>query len=159
MAKASKPVDLLNKHLTKEEYNKRKEQEEKLKGKDDKVYEAPANLSKEGKDIYNFLVGELKESGILNNLDITILLTCVDSILRMEECRKIIDKNGIVITTEDGAMYRNPATTIYKDYNAIFNKCCMELGLSPSSRSKLSVIKVNAKAKENDPVLKALKGK
>ncbi|WP_349401350.1 phage terminase small subunit P27 family [Clostridium perfringens] len=158
MAKASKPVDLISKHLTKEEYAQRKEQEDKLKGKDDMVYVTPSYLSEKEKEVYNFLVGELKESGILNNLDITILLTCVDSIIRMRECRDLINKQGLVVFKEDGTPARNPATTIYKDYNSIFNKCCMELGLSPSSRSKLSIINVNAQEKKDDPILKALKG-
>ncbi|MDK0745836.1 phage terminase small subunit P27 family [Clostridium perfringens] len=158
MAKASKPVNLLNKHLTKEEIANRKEQEEKLKGRDNKVYRTPATLSKEGKKVYKNLVGELRESNILNNLDIEILLTTVDSILRMQECKDIIDKTGVILTKEDGTLYRNPATTIYKDYNAIYNKCCMELGLSPSSRSKLSLINVNAQQNKNDPLLAALGG-
>ncbi len=158
MARASKPVDLISKHLTKEEYSQRKEQEEKLKGKDDMVYVTPSYLSQKEREVYNFLVGELKESGILNNLDITILLTCVDSIIRMQECRDLINKQGLVVLKEDGTPVRNPATTIYKDYNSIFNKCCMELGLSPSSRSKLSIINVNAQEKKDDPILKALKG-
>ena len=38
MAKASKPVSLSSKHLTKEEIEARQEAEDKLKGNDDKVY-------------------------------------------------------------------------------------------------------------------------
>lgn len=160
MAKSCKPIDLQSKHLTKEEYENRKEQEEKLKGNNDKVYKVPKSLSKnkEGKKLYKFIVKELKESNILNNLDITILETCVDAILKKDECKKLISELGLLIPKADGSLGRNPATTIYKDYNSIFNKCCMELGLSPSSRSKLANINVQAKNKEDDPVLKALAG-
>ncbi|MDZ4994385.1 phage terminase small subunit P27 family [Clostridium perfringens] len=160
MARSSKPVELIKEssRLTKEEYESRKLQEEKLKGNDDKVYKAPSYLSKVEKKIYKNLVKELQTSNILNNLDITILVTCVDSIVKMEECRQLINENGLVVTKTDGTLTRNPASTIYKDYNAIFNKCCMELGLSPSARSKLSVINMNAKANDEDPLLKALKG-
>lgn len=158
MARASKPVDLQASHLTKEEYTNRKEQEEKLKGNDNLVYKAPKNLSKEGKKLYKFIVNELRESAILNNLDITILETCVDAILKMQECNKLIEEHGLLITKTDGSLVRNPASTIYKDYNAIFNKCCMELGLSPAARSKLASINVQAKANSEDPLLKALQG-
>ena len=158
MAKAPKPIELQNKHLTKEEIENRKEQEERLKGADNKVYKPPKNLSKEEKKIYKFLVNELKESGILCNLDITILKTTVDSIRRMEECKKNIDTYGVVLTKEDGSLYRNPATIIYKDYNSIFNKCCMELGLSPSARARLAQFNIQAEKDKEDPVLKALKG-
>ncbi|AUN22520.1 terminase [Clostridium botulinum] len=158
MAKAPKPIELQNKHLTKEEIENRKEQEDRLKGADNKVYKSPKNLSKEEKKIYKFLVNELKESGILCNLDITILKSTADSIYRMEECKKNIDTYGVVLFKEDGTLYRNPATTIYKDYNSIFNKCCMELGLSPSARARLAQVNIQAQQEKEDPVLKALKG-
>ncbi|ACA54658.1 phage terminase small subunit P27 family [Clostridium botulinum] len=158
MARASKPVDLQTSHLTKEEIESRKEQEERLKGNSDKIYKPPKHLSKEEKKIYKFLVNELKESSILCNLDITILKTTVDAICRMEECKENINKYGVVLTKEDGTLYRNPATTIYKDYNSIFNKCCMEIGLSPSARAKLSVLNVNAQQEKEDPLLKVLRG-
>lgn len=156
MARASKPVDLQTAHLTKEEKEARKEQEEKLKGNDSLVYKAPKTLSKEGKKLYKFMVEELRESGILNNLDITMLETCVDAIIKMNECKELIDKYGLVTTKENGDLVRNPASVIYKDYNAIFNKCCMELGLSPSSRSKLASINVQVQQNKEDPLLKIL---
>ena len=157
MAKAPKPIELQNKHLTKEEIENRKEQEERLKGANNIVYKTPKNLSKEEKKIYKFLIAELKESGILCNLDITILEATCDAICRMEECKNTINKFGIVLEREDGTLYRNPATTIYKDYNSIFNKCCMELGLSPSARSRLAQVNINAQQKKEDPVLSILR--
>lgn len=159
MAKAPKPIELQNKHLTKEEIENRKEQEERLRGADNKVYKTPKNLSKEEKKIYKFLVGELKESGILCNLDITILKTTCDAICRMEECRNNINQHGVVLEKEDGTLYRNPATTIYKDYNSIFNKCCMEIGLSPSSRSRLAQFNINSIQEKEDPLLQILGNK
>lgn len=158
MARASLPVDLQASHLTKEEYTNRKKQEEQLKGNNNLVYKPPKNLSREEKKLYKFLVGELQSSGILNNLDITMLETCVDSMVKMQECKQILDTYGLVTTKEDGSLVRNPASVIYKDYNAIFNKCCMELGLSPSSRSKLAVLKVNVQTEKQDPALAILNG-
>lgn len=158
MARASKPVDLQSAHLTKEEYNKRKQAEQKLKGNDGLVYKPPKHLSNDEKKLYRFLVKELKESGILNNLDITILETTVDAIVKMQECKQLLDEHGLVITKTDGSLIRNPASTIYKDYNAIFNKCCMELGLSPSARSKLAVLNIKNEQNKQDPLLQVLNG-
>lgn len=158
MARASKPVDLQSAHLTKEQIRNRKEQEEKLKGNDDLVYKPPKNLSKEGKKLYKFIVTELQSSGILNNLDITMLETCVDAIIKMTECKELLDKYGLVTIKENGDLVRNPASVIYKDYNAIFNKCCMELGLSPSSRSKLANLNIQTQQNKEDPLLKILNG-
>ncbi len=158
MARASKPVDLQAAHLTKEEYNRRKQAEQDLKGNDDLVYKPPKTLSKEEKKLYKFIVQQLQASDILNNLDITILETTVDAIVRMQECKQLIDEHGLVTIKEDGSLIRNPASVIYKDYNAIFNKCCMELGLSPSARSKLAVLNVKTEQDKQDPLLKVLQG-
>lgn len=156
MAKAAKPVEMQSRHSTKKEIEDRKREEGKLKGNNDLVYKAPSYLSKEEKKIYKFLVEQLKNTGILNNLDITILETTVDAIFNMQKAKKIIDEIGLVTKKENGELVRNPATLIYKDYNAIFNKCCMELGLSPSARAKIASINVQANADKDDPLLKAL---
>lgn len=159
MAKSAKPVDINNTHFTKQEIQERKEAEEKLKGNDDIVYSAPKELrTKKEKDLYNFLVTELKASGILNNLDITILVQTVDAIVQMQNAKKIIKKHGQVITKSDGSLQKNPAINIYKDYQQIFYQCCLQLGLSPSARAKLSVINVQNKQLSEDPLIKALKG-
>lgn len=157
VARHSKPTSLSTGKIGKEEIEKRKNQEEKLKGNDDLVYEPPKHLSKKEKELYSFLVEELRASGILNNLDVTILETTVDAIVRMKESNKLIKKYGLIVEKADGSLQRNPASTIYKDYNAIFNKCCMELGLSPSSRARLTVINVNAQKDNEDPLLKMMK--
>jgi P27 family predicted phage terminase small subunit len=158
MARASKPVDLQTAHLTKEEYNQRKQAEKKLKGNDDLVYKPPRHLSRDEKKLYKFLVQELQASGILNNLDITMLETTVNAIVRMQECKQLINEHGLVTFKEDGTLVRNPASVIYKDYNAIFNKCCMEIGLSPSARSKLAVLNVKNEQDKQDPLLQVLNG-
>lgn len=158
MAKASKPVELITKHLTKQEMEERKQAEEKLKGNDDLVYKIPKYLSSEEKKVYKFLVNELHASEILCNLDINIIEQTVSAIIKMKECKKFIDEHGIVIIKENGDMIKNPACTAYKDYNAIFNKGMQELGLSPSARSRLAQLNINAKQEAEDPLLKALNG-
>lgn len=158
MARAAKPAELQTRHFTKEEIAERKEAEEKLKGNDNLVYKPPKHLEPEEKKLYKFLVKELEASGILCNLDINILEQTVDSIRRMRECRELITQYGILIIKENGELVKNPACTAYKDYNSIFNKCCMELGLSPSSRARLAQVNINAKQTDDDPLLQALRG-
>ena len=159
MAKSAKPVNVNNAHLTKQEVQERKDQEEKLKGNDDLVYLPPKDLTtKKEKEIYNYLVNELKSSGILNNLDIPILVQTVQSIIHMREANKLMKKRGIVLFKSDGSAQKNPACTVYKDYQSIFYQCCLQLGLSPSSRAKLTLINLHDKQKKDDPVYKALRG-
>ncbi|MCT4543496.1 MAG: phage terminase small subunit P27 family [Vallitalea sp.] len=157
MAKASKPVEMTSKHLTKQEIAERKKEEEKLKGNDDKVYKPPSHLSKEEKKLYKFLVKELRESSILCNLDITILETTVDAIVNMQKCKQKINELGIVVKKGNGDIVKNPACTAYKDYNSIFNKCLQELGLSPSARARLSQLNVQTEKNKNDEILKIRK--
>ena len=158
MARASKPVEITNKHLTQQEIDKRKQAENNLKGKSDLVYKAPKYLSAPEKKLYKFFVNELKSSGILCNLDINILEQTCTAIVKMQECKDFIDEHGTVITKENGDMVKNPACNVYRDYNAIFNKGMQELGLSPSSRSRLAQLNINAKQEAEDPLLQILRG-
>ena len=153
-----KPIELSTGHYTKEEIEQRKEAEEKLKGNSDLVYEVPKQLkAKREKDMYLFLVGELKASNILNNLDINILIQTVNSIFQMEEANKKIKEFGQVIQKTDGSLQKNPAINIYKDYYSIFYQCCSQLGLSPMSRSKLATLSLAKTEEDNDELLNILK--
>jgi len=152
------PVNLQSSNLTKVEIAKREAEEKKLKGKSTKVYRAPTHLSKEEKKVYRFIVNELKESDVLNNLDITIVEVAADSVLKMKECKDIIEDLGIVLSS-GGKKVKNPAINAFKDYNTIYNKCCMELGLSPSARARLASINVQKKTTGDDPLLNALRKK
>lgn len=158
MARAPKPVDITNKHLTKQEIEERRQAEKKLKGNSNLVYKSPKKLSAPEKRFYRFFVDELQTSGILCNLDINILEQTCTAIVKMQECKDFINEHGIVIVKENGDMVKNPACNAYKDYNTIFNKGMQELGLSPSSRSKLAQMNVNAKQEADDPLLKILRG-
>ncbi|OOM72507.1 hypothetical protein CLPUN_47000 [Clostridium puniceum] len=75
-------VATTSKHLTHEERKARQEQENKLKGKADKL-KPPTYLNSHQKKIFKYIVSELESSGILGNLDIYILTTA-----RIEEKTK-----------------------------------------------------------------------
>jgi len=159
MSKGSMPVDLVASHLTKEQIAERKQAEEKLKGDDSLVYTTPKELStKTEKELYQFLVNAMKASNILNNLDVQILVQTVDAIMNMREAKKAIRKYGQVTQKADGTLNKNPACTVYKEYSQIYYQCAMQLGLSPSSRSKLALDSTKEKEKSSDPLLQILKG-
>ncbi|MBM6819958.1 phage terminase small subunit P27 family [Clostridium saudiense] len=156
MAKASKPVSLMTKNLTKEEKEARLEAESKLKGNADLVYEAPTDLVKEEKEVYLFLVNELRELDIINNLDIELLKLASNSIVELKKARVNVRKYGQLIQKPDGSLVKNPAITILRDYEAIFNRCCRELCLSPQSRMALSKMMADIQANSEDELLKIL---
>lgn len=156
MAKASKPVALMQKNLTKEERELREEAEAKVKGKADLVFEAPTDLVKEEKEVYLFLVNELKELDIINNLDIELLKMVSNAVVELKKARVNVRKYGQLIEKSDGSVQKNPAITIVKDYESIFNRCCRELCLSPQSRMALSKVMADIQANSEDELLKVL---
>ena len=60
------------KSLFKEEKDIRLRNEERLKGKDDKI-KPPSYLNRNQKTIFKYIVQEMQESNVLSNLDIYIL--------------------------------------------------------------------------------------
>lgn len=140
----------MNKHLTKEEIEGRQAIENKLKGNDDKL-KPPTYLNKNQKKIFKTIVCELKESGILSNLDNYILSTAAIAIDRLQEIEKIIN--------EDIQNLYNKDLMASKDkYTKDLFRCCNELSLSPQSRAKFANINIQARTNKEDPLLKALSG-
>lgn len=156
MAKASKPsrlIELESYSGNKDKLNKRIEMEEALKGGDDKVYKPPKHLNKPTKKVYKAIVDELREAGILTNVDSYIIETTADAIVRMRNCSILIDKYGELVDktnerTKQVELMKNPAITAYKDYQQIFLQGCRELGMSPSQRSKIGQLNIE-KAEED----------
>lgn len=140
----------MSKNLTKEEREIRLETEDKLKGRADKI-RPPTWLNKEQKKIFKYIVKELEESEVLGNLDVYILTQCAVSIDRLQEIEKLI--NGDV-----EAIYSKSLMGAKDKYSKIFFRCCNELSLSPQSRAKLGTINLQAKERENDPLLNILAG-
>lgn len=149
MAKAPKPVAMQTKHLTKDEIEKRQEQETKIRGNNDKVYEPPSNLPRAVKEIYVNIVEELREADILSNLDMALLCTTAYAIYRMQEARAALDEKGCVVMGRSGPI-KSPYVQVEKDYQGIFHTGCLQLGLSPSSRAKLAMMAAEREDEEDD---------
>lgn len=150
MARAPKPVALQVANLTNEEKEKRQEQENKLRGRNDKVYEPPKYLPRKVKEIYKSIVEELREADILSNLDIELIATTAYAIYRMRDARKYLDKHGSVVVGNTGNMAKSPYVQVEKDYQGIFHTGCLQLGLSPSSRAKLALMAAETEEDEDD---------
>lgn len=150
MARPSKSVKTMSKNLTKEEMETRLETEEKLKGGADKIF-PPKHLNARQKKIFNYIVDELKASGILGNLDIYILGTCAICIDRLQVIEKIINKDIERLLDKD-------LMSVKDKYTKDFFRCCNELSLSPQSRAKVGNINLHAKKQQSDPLLKVLAG-
>ncbi|MBS4539815.1 phage terminase small subunit P27 family [Clostridium sp. D2Q-11] len=152
MARPAKSVDVMSKNLTKEEYEARKAAEESLKGGSDKI-KPPIYLNDKAKSIFNYIVEELKESGILTNLDVYILATCANAIVRIQEAEEILNEG---LFEKDGKVKN--ALRVKESYTKEFFRCTNELSLSPQSRAKLANINIQKQLEKDDPVLKLLGG-
>lgn len=148
MPRPAKAIATKTGDLLKEETKQRTEVEKKLKGKNDKL-KPPLFLSKNQKKIFKFIQNELKESGILGNLDIYIMSQTAICIDRLQSCEKRINEHP---------EYLLDATFMAsKDkYTKDFFRCCNELSLSPQSRAKFAIANVNAKKEEKNPLLTLL---
>lgn len=144
MARPAKSAAVMSKHLTNAEKNERIENENRLKGKSDKL-KPPLYLTVSQKKIFRFIVSNLEESGILSNLDNYVLAECSICIDRMQEIEtKINEKPDLISDT---------ALMSAKDkYTKAFFRYCNELCLSPQSRAKIA----NMTVQKDDNPLKEL---
>ena len=149
MARPCKSIEGQSRHNSKEEIEKRKETEEVLKGLADKVEIPPDYLTEHQKEIYNFIIEELKASKILSNLDIYLLATASISIDRLQFIEGIINKKPNAILNKDLMSAKDK-------YNKDFFRCCNELSLSPQSRAKFGSLALKAKEDSEDLLLQAL---
>lgn len=150
MGRPAKSVTTMSKHLTQEEYEQRKAQEEKLKGLSDKV-KPPKYLSKGQKKIFKYIVQELQASGILCNLDIFILSTCSIAIDRLQAIEKLINE-------DINNLYDKNLMSTKDKYTKDLFRCTNELSLSPQSRAKLGNLNLSVQQDNDDPVKQALLG-
>ncbi len=150
MARPSKSVETMSKHLTKDEIRIRSENQNKLKGNSDNIIPSQ-ELNENQLFLFDFIKDELRESGILSNLDTFILTKCVISIDRLQYIEKIINNKPQAILNKDLMSAKDK-------YDKDFYRCCNELSLSPQSRAKIANINKEAIDKEEDPVIRALKG-
>ncbi len=136
IARPRQPTDLLlvkgKKHLTKAEIEDRKSKE--IKAPSDKV-KAPSYLPADLKKEFNKIAKELKEIGIITNLDIDALARfIIAKKMYLELTKQILEKPELMIVDKD----------IVTTQDKLFKQCrssASDLGLTISSRCKLVVPK------------------
>jgi phage terminase small subunit len=150
MARPAKAIAATSGHFTKAEIEKRKKQEEKLKGAANKVRPSKY-LNDAQKKIFKYIVSEMESSGILCNLDVFVL-----------DAVSIALENKIYIETminEDKELLRDRQLMAAKEkHTQEFLRYMNELSLSPQSRAKLGNLNIQASQAEEDPLLKVLSG-
>lgn len=159
MARPRQPVDLLlvkgKKNLTKKEIAERREQE--IEAPDDKV-KAPSYLPKDLKREFKKIADELKNIGIITNLDVDALARFLFARKQYLQITEIILDTPITALTEnsDGEKFEiaNPAYgDLLINQDKLFKQCrqaSSDLGLTISSRCKLVIPKQDDKPKSKE---------
>lgn len=151
MARPCKSAKVLTEcSQTKEEIDERVQKEDLIRGKADKLNPS-MELTESQLYLFNFIVGELKASEILSNLDIFLLTKAAIAIDRLHYIESIVNKNPKALFNKDIMSKKD-------SYDKDFYRCCNELCLSPQSRAKIANININTKNAEEDAVIKAIKG-
>lgn len=161
MARPKKPVSQRTGNWGNEDMkSKYQEAEEKLKGKDDLIENPPEILSDIAKQYYIFLVSELKETGVLGNLDIPLIAQTADCLAKMDEADEILNKEGIMISIFDRngncIPKEHPIVKTKNTYLTQFRALATQLGMSPSARAQLVNLKLTKESEAEDPLLQIL---
>lgn len=151
MARPCKSAKVLTESSqTKDEIEKRIDEEEKIRGKADNINPS-INLTESQKYIFDFIIEELEASGILSNLDKFLLTKAAIAIDRINFIENLINKDTKIMFNKDIMSKKDT-------YDKDFYRCCNELCLSPQSRAKIANVNLNKTNAEEDAVVKALRG-
>lgn len=149
MPRDAKPIDLHlvegnQSNLTKEEIEKRKKAEEKLTPDSDNI-KRPKWLKhdKIAQREWRKLEPELKELGLLTNIDTGALAHCVKAYSMSVRLQKKIEEEGATIehTNTKGATneIENPKVKAAQKYYKRYEKMLKQFGLTPSARASLAI--------------------
>lgn len=149
MARKSKPASMkTGNDVSPEVLKLREEQEQRLKGTDELLFEIPDYLDKLGKTYYLFLLNELKDTGVLCNVDKPTLEQTADCLSKIRQADQIINEEGIMVESAD--RYGNiqakehPMVKTKQTYLQRYMQLSNCLGLDPSARASLAAKKVDS---------------
>lgn len=143
-------------HLTKKEIKQRKKNE--IKPRADNI-ERPEFLKHNpiAQREWRRLVKELKELGLLTNVDTTALAVYCDAYSKYVEATEALKREGVTIEYTNKAGHtntlENPNVNVAKKYYKIMKDMMAEFGLTPAARAKLAIPK-DDKEEEDDPTAK-----
>ena len=106
-----------------------------------KVLPCPSHLKEEAKRYWNQEAPRLYQLGLLTEVDGGAFeLLCV-AWAEWQEYTELVEKNGIAIRTPNGSLQLSPAAVLKDRAYERYRRMCLEFGMTPSSRSRISVSK------------------
>jgi P27 family predicted phage terminase small subunit len=101
----------------------------------------PADMCEEGKKEWNRLYKNLEELGLLTELDISSFEAYCTAYGRWKAAEALITKHGSIYRDKNGGLAKSPMIDIAIKYLTIANRYAEQFGLTPSSRSRIEVVK------------------
>ena len=99
----------------------------------------PSHLSPTAKAEWKRLAGTLNEIGIVTQVDRTVLAAYCQAYGRWVEAEKKLTETPVLLKTPAGYVQQSPWLTISNKQMELMAKYMAELGLTPSSRSRLAI--------------------
>lgn len=103
------------------------------------VPECPEWLSDVAKKEWKRVVPELERLGLLTCVDGAALEGYCQSYARWVEAEQFMIKHGTIFKTPNGYIQQVPQVAIAQKYLNVVKAFCAEFGLTPSSRSRLTI--------------------
>ena len=148
------------KDMNKSELKVREEAEKRLMGDIDLVKTPPSNLDELAQAYYSYMVENLETSNLLSNLDIPLLSETAFTLARLEETKATLLEVGTLAYEVDKQgnekVKKHPIVDVYNTLLNQFKTLGGQLCMSPSARTQMASLQLQAKEDEEDPVLKAL---
>ncbi len=108
----------------------------------------PGNLrDKEAREEWKRITELLDGVGIITRVDVKCLLLWCNTWSQYRESDKALVKNGVIMLTNNGSPIQSPHVNIVNNCRATMLKLLAEMGLTPSSRTKVHALPVEMKDK------------
>lgn len=104
----------------------------------------PDWLSDEAKAVWRRTTKQLDSMGILYAADADIIVAYSHAVVNYQKATHLVEQHGILVEGRRDGMVTNPAVRVQRDSAQLIRQLASELGLTPSSRSRLSVDQENA---------------
>ena len=90
---------------------------------------------------------------MLTELDLGVFATYCDAYARWKEATDFLNERGLFFITPSGYPQQFPQVAIAQNYAKLMNRCAEQLGLTPSSRSRIVAGNGSASGDEMDDLL------
>jgi len=130
-------IQLLHGNPSKRAINKREPQPEIARP------QYPRWLSSEARNEWRRIVPELMRLGLLTLIDRAALAGYCQAYARWQQAERILTKEGLTTTTGNGYVQQRPEVAIAQKSLQLVKAFCQEFGLTPASRTRISVPKPN----------------